>query len=183
MSSHSIQRIIIPKTWLHFSLWYHKTLRKKIKEEVQGLETELFAFHVRYQSTVEGPIVHEEESEDIILPKKSILHETFREIARILHPDRASNAEDAQRRTTLLAQANAAVEAGNLDFLHMLLKKHQQKSRTPYAEILALKYQIHILYGKKSEIKSSSTWALYQLELQWSEQGRDLLSYLAERVS
>jgi hypothetical protein len=184
MSSHSLQRILIPDEWLPFSLWYHKTLREKIREEVHILQTELFAFQFRYQCTVEGALPSEEEEQETISnPKKSILHKTFRTIARILHPDRAVNAEDAKRRTNLLAKANAAVEAGDLALLHAILKNHQPNKITPYEEILALKYQVHILYGKKHELLSSSTWSLYQLELQWSEQGRDLLSYLAEGVS
>lgn len=42
------------------------------------------------------------------------LREVYRKLASALHPDRASDAEEAARKTTLMQQANQAYEAGNL---------------------------------------------------------------------
>lgn len=185
MTSYSLQRIIIPEDWLPFTLWFHQTIHQKILHEVELIETEIFAFQFRYQCTVEETknIPQEEEEETQVQSKNSAAHDMFRALARILHPDRACDAEDALRRTELLAQANQAVESGDILFLQQLLHTHTHQERTTREKIMMLKYQIHTLYGKKHSLLQSSTWELYQLELQWAEQGRDLLSYLAERVS
>ena len=157
---------------------------ERIHNEVMHMETEIFSFQFRYQCTVEGgEHTPDEENENQGNTKKSYAHDMFRALARILHPDRAVDAEDAERRTQLLAQANQAVENGDVLFLQTLLRTHTNQKKTTRETIMMLKYQIHVLYGKKYLIQSSSTWELYQLELQWAEQGRDLLTYLAERVS
>lgn len=181
MPYYPLQHIHIPEEQIEFSLWFHNTLRDSIQQKVESLETELFAFQFRYQASVTGMNREEavEEPEEIS-PKKSILHQTFRKLAKLLHPDRAHNAEEAQRRTELLAHASAAVDAGNLDALYEMLAQHETIQRTPLEEIFALKYQIHVLYAKQHEILSTPTWSLYELEQQWAEQGRDLLTYLAE---
>lgn len=183
MTSYPIQRINIPEEWLPFSLWFHQTMHQKIKTQVEEIETEIFAFQFRYQCTVEGAQIIPEAEDDPILPKKSTLHDIFREIARLLHPDRATDAQDAARRTDLLAQANQAVQNGDIEFLQSLINQHTEKKLSDREKVMTLKFQIHTMYGKKYQLLSSSTWELIQLELQWAEQGRDLLSYLAEQMS
>ena len=180
MSTYSLQHLSIPEEQIEFSLWYHKSVRNKIRQTVESLETELFAFQIRYQCSISEMSIQKEVEEEDTNPKNSILHQTFRKVAKLLHPDRACDAIDAQRRTELLARASAAVDAGNLDALYELLNTYETKERSPTEEIFALKYQIHVLYAKKHEILTSPTWSLYELEQQWAEQGRDLLSYLAE---
>ena len=184
MTSYPIQRIIIPDEWLSFSLWFHQTMHKKIKAQVEELETEIFAFQFRYQCTVEGTdIIPDEDTEEQVNPKKSALHDIFKKVARLLHPDRATDAQDAARRTELLAQANQAVQNGDIDFLQSLINQHTEQKLSDREKIMTLKFQIHMMYGKKQQLLSSSTWELIQLELQWAEQGRDLLTYLAEHMS
>ena len=183
MTSYPIQRIIIPDAWIPFSLWFHETMYAKIKAQVDEIETEIFSFQFRYQSTLGGEELGTDENEEIQSnTKNSALHDIFRQIARLFHPDRALDAEDAVRRTELLAKANQAVENGDIEFLQSLINQHTVKEQSQKEKIMTLKFQIHSLYGKKQQLIESSTWELIQLEVQWAEQGRDLLSYLAEHV-
>lgn len=183
MTSYPIERIIISDQWLPFSLWFHQVMHAKIKIRVAAIETEIFAFHIRYQHTVEGAKIIPEAHEDVQDSKKGALQGMFRQLARKLHPDRAIDAEDAIRRTDLLAKANQAVQNGDIEFLQSLLSQHTEKQQSPREKIMTLKFQIHTLYGKKQQLLSSSTWELVQLEKEWAEHGRDLLSYLAEHMA
>jgi len=175
--------IILPQiteTNLHVQLWFYRLMHNNIQEQLYTIETELLAFQIRYQTTVTSQPI---EAEDVIHPKSGVLNKTFRKLAQLLHPDKAINAEDAQKRTELIAKASAAVQNQNLDLLMEMLNNYQSASLSNSEQLQALKFQIHTLYSKKYQILQSDSWSLYQLELEWAEQGRDLIAYLKQHNS
>ena len=171
----------ISPTWIPFSLWYHTRIRTKIAASVRTMETELLAFQFRYQSILSPELpIQDDPSPAVHSPE---LHSIFRKLARFIHPDFAQDAQDVHRRTELLAQASQALHQGDGALLHKLLAEHIPQKMTPLEEIAALRFQIHHLYTKHHNIRTSSTWSLYQLDLEWSSKGRDLLQYLARNPS
>jgi len=177
MSLFALTKNRITESNIRIELWFYGLMLDDINKDIVRMQTELLAFQFRYQSSLQ----HEEDSEVYETPqqgKNGILHKKFRELARLIHPDRAINAEDAKQRTELLAKASSAVENGNLELLIEMLNNHNPKQLSKIESLLALKFQIHILYSKRRILQNSDSWALYQLELEWADQGRDLIDYL-----
>ena len=168
----------ISPSWIAFSLWYHTFIRAEIAARVENIETELLAFQFRYQCTLSPEVPVNEPSSP--LRQSPEIQSIFRKLARYIHPDFANDAQDALARTELLAKASQALHQGDAVFLHKLLAEHVPQKLTPLEEISALRFQIHQLYTKHHNIITSSTWSLYQLDLEWSSKGRDLLQYLAQ---
>ena len=177
MSRFSVTRTHIPEAQIQQQLWFYQLMFDTLQADVARIETELLAFQFRYQSSVHQEAAHPDPP---LVRKKNhgILQQKFRQLALLIHPDHAMHAQDLERRTELLAQASAAVEAEDLEKLIEMLSLYKPVLLEDIEAILALKFRIHILYSKRVSIMNSDSWSLYQLELEWADQGRDLLKYL-----
>lgn len=118
----------------------------------------------------------------------------FREAAKRLHPDFASDAADRERRTRFMAEANRAFQAGDADGLQRILDEFQDGADAVEgegigAELVRIIRQISLAKNRLSEIEGELA-ALRQSEIdllkrqveEYELQGRDLLAELANAV-
>ncbi len=122
------------------------------------------------------------------------LKKLYRETARSIHPDFASEPADRERRTRLMAEANRAYETGDLEALQRIWNEYQDtqddiEGEDIGAALVRIIRQISLAKDRLStierelEILRGSEIALLQKQAQASAQdGIDLLEQLAESV-
>ena len=127
-------------------------------------------------------------------PAKSGLRKLFWSVARMFHPDHASDEEEARRRHAIMAEASRAYRDGDVESLSTLLDDEQLQSycatsarddepEDAAARLLHLKEElITIEFG----IKRLRQDRLYHLMLKTAEEereGRDALAQMAATVT
>jgi hypothetical protein len=122
------------------------------------------------------------------------LKKLFREVAKRIHPDLATNDLDRARRETLMAEANLAYENGDEAKLRGILTDWDASPDTVEGEGVGVELvrlirkiaQVHRRLAEiDTEIAQLSVTDLYHLRTKASEaenQGRDLLSEMASQV-
>jgi hypothetical protein len=122
------------------------------------------------------------------------LKSLFREVAKQIHPDFCTDADDLERRTRLMAEANRAYEAGDAEALQRILDEYQDgadavKGEGIGAELIRIIRQISQAKARVSAIEEElealrqSEIALLKKQAEEAErEGRDLLTELATAV-
>jgi hypothetical protein len=122
------------------------------------------------------------------------LKRVYREAAKRIHPDFATDAVDLERRTRLMAAANRAYEAGDADALQRALDEYEDgaeavKGEGIGAELIRIIRQISLAKTRASGIERElgalrqSEIALLKKQAEEKElEGRDLLAELAAAV-
>ncbi len=141
---------------------------------------------------------HAEAHGSTSVPVKAALRKLFWSIAKVFHPDHATDEKEAQRRHTIMAEASRAYTEGDIESLHTLLgDEHLQSycangsgSDAPDEDgegnlanrLLGLKDELRTIeFGIKRITQNS----LYQLKLSVdaeAAQHRDALAAMAERI-
>ncbi|HEV2862364.1 MAG TPA: hypothetical protein VGX48_15235 [Pyrinomonadaceae bacterium] len=124
---------------------------------------------------------------------KAGLRKLFWSVARLFHPDHASDDAEARRRHSIMAEASRAYREGDVDSLHTLLGDEQlqfycasasreDEPEDPAARLLNLKEELRTTeFG----IKRARQDRLYQLMLRAAEEsghGRDVLAQMADEI-
>jgi hypothetical protein len=122
------------------------------------------------------------------------LKRMYREAAKRIHPDFATDAGDLERRTRFMAEANRAYEAGDADALQRILDEYEDgaeavKGEGIGAELIRIIRQISAAKARVSAIEQElaalrqSEIALLKKQAEERElEGRDLLAELAAAV-
>ncbi|HKC62173.1 MAG TPA: hypothetical protein VKB86_00980 [Pyrinomonadaceae bacterium] len=124
---------------------------------------------------------------------KTALRKLFWSVARLFHPDHASDQKEAERRHAVMAEASRAYQEGDIDSLHTLLEDEQlqffctskdanETEEDLTSRLLMLKGELlTVEYG----IKRIKQDGLYHLKLKVEEEakyGRDHLSVMAKNI-
>jgi len=127
------------------------------------------------------------------VPVKGSLRKLFWAVARMFHPDHASDEGEARRRHSIMAEASRAYQEGDLESLHTLLGDEELRSycasahgaedeEDKAARLLNLREELRTVeYG----IKRIRQDGLYRLKLTTDEealQGRDALTAQAAQL-
>src|ERR1039458_3765196 len=119
------------------------------------------------------------------------LKRMYRDAAKRIHPDFATDAADLERRTRLMAEANRAYEAGDAEALQRVLDEYEDgaeavKGEGIGAELIRIIRQISLAKTRVSAIEQElaalrqSEIALLKKQAEERElEGRDLLAELA----
>jgi hypothetical protein len=120
------------------------------------------------------------------------LKKRFREVAKRIHPDLASDPADRVRRTRLMADANRAYQAGDAEVLGRILDEYEagvHRDEMRETELNLLTRQITQANERIAEIKremavfrESEIFKLKRDSEKASGEGRDLLSELAASI-
>jgi hypothetical protein len=122
------------------------------------------------------------------------LKRVYREAAKRIHPDFATDAADLERRTRFMAAANHAYEASDADALQRILDEYEDgaeavKGEGIGAELIRIIRQISLAKTRVSDIERElaalrqSEIALLRKQAEERElEGRDLLAELAAAV-
>jgi hypothetical protein len=126
-------------------------------------------------------------------PVKTSLRKLFWSVAKMFHPDRATDEREARRRHTIMAEASRAYSEGDVESLHTLLgdeelrffcaSTHDTDAEEDLAvRLLNIKEELRTVEFGIKRIRQDG---LYRLKLSVDEeaaQGRDALSDQAEQL-
>ena len=122
------------------------------------------------------------------------LRRVYREAAKRVHPDFATDAADLERRTRFMAATNHAYEAGDADALQRILDEYEDgaeavKGEGIGAELIRIIRQISLAKTRVSDIerelaalRKSEIALLKKRAEEKQREGRDLLAELAAAV-
>ena len=140
-------------------------------------------------STVETATTHHavEQSDE--------LRALYRRIARLVHPDLATDAESRSVRTRWMAQANRAYEAGDQAALEKLLRDWSERPESVPGEsvgaqlvrtirkIAQVRSRLDAIARELAALRKSSRYELMEQVATAEKDGRDLLAQMAARVA
>ena len=122
------------------------------------------------------------------------LKSLFREVAKRIHPDLSKDADDLERRTRFMAEANRAYQAGDAETLRRILNEYEEgadavEGEGVGAELVRIIRQISLARERVAAIERDFA-SLRQSEIallkkqaeEREEEGRDLLAELATAV-
>jgi hypothetical protein len=127
-------------------------------------------------------------------PPDPNLKSLYREIARLVHPDLATDERDRERRERLMRDANLAYEAGDRDWLERILRECKYDAASVVGigvgdDLVRVIRQIALVEERITEVERLLREArigdryLLMLEVERAEaEGRDLLEEMAEDV-
>jgi chromosome segregation ATPase len=149
------------------------------------------AAQAREQARTTYEAAHGEASRAPDFQPSADLKALFREVAKRIHPDFAKGAEDEQRRTRAMAQANEAYSRGDAEALQRILNEYRDGSDSVPgegigAELIRLirqisqaKNRLAAIEKELGELQQSEIALLRQDADAAQQQGRDLLADLA----
>ena len=157
-------------------LFFRTLQRQAIEKTVSNLRSEFLIFEIRYNQVLQA----DTPTPSPLINKDPIVRKRYKELALLLHPDRASDLEDKNNRMALMGLAGEALMNNDLNRLEELLNRYRPQVQSKQQRVESLEFQIYHLYIERQKILGSSLWELYELEQEWAAQGRDLLSYLSK---
>ncbi len=144
------------------------------------------------QQAVDEKLAGEEQK---LPPPSEELRNLFRKVAKIIHPDLATDEEDRAFRTRLMARANAAYKRNDKAALEQILEEWERRGEQPAPETTPqihgdlLDRQINQAQARireiEDQIEALKASELYQLMCrveQAEEHGRDLLGDMARNL-
>lgn len=183
-----------------FKLRYTEIVGSRLAElgevESQIREAEARLFNLETQAEEEDENLNaasEEKSSATHASGKTALRKLFWSVARLFHPDHATDETEAKRRHEVMAEASRAYRAGDVESLNTLLGDEQLQffcttQGTEDAEedlpgrFLRLKGELSTIEFGIKRIRQDG---LYRLKLKVdedAESGRDALSLMAENI-
>ena len=167
-------------------LWYlRKHQLQRIIDQFHHDYAVLLSFEIRYNNMFgndpDQQIEHntkQPQSNQLFCKNKNL----FKSVAILLHPDHIRNKSDQEERYNDMIRAACAYHRGDEQELEVLFKKWQSKENGCYVkESVDIEEWTSELYSfsiKIAQIHRSSMWKLAQKELEYAQEGRDLLSEL-----
>ena len=165
----------------------------EVEEEIRRAEARLAGLEEEEGGTDEGrPDFYD--TAPSAAPAKSGLRKLFWSVARMFHPDHASDEEEARRRHAIMAEASRAYRDGDVESLSTLLDDGQLQSycatsaredepEDDAARLLHLKEElITIEFGIK-RLKQDRLYHLMLKAAAESSEGRDALAQMAASVT
>lgn len=174
--------------------------------ELTTLHAELHAFELDYlqivgsryteleriEQQIEEYLAYIESSRDF-KPSDS-LKNLYRQVAKQIHPDLATDEEEKQRRQDLMAQANQAYEEGNEDKLRYILENWQNSPESVKgddigAELIRIirkiaqcRTRLKVIEEEREALTQTELFQLRDQVLSASILGRDLLAEMAQHL-
>ena len=124
----------------------------------------------------------------------TLLRKLFWSVARMFHPDHASDEEEARRRHSIMAEASRAYRDGDTESLSTLLGDEQLQSycasharedepQDLAARILKLKEELLTVEFGIRRVKQDRLYRLMLDDAEEARQGRDALAQMADSVT
>jgi hypothetical protein len=126
-------------------------------------------------------------------PGKTGLRKLFWSVARMFHPDHASDADEARRRHTIMAEASRAYRDGDVESLSTLLGDEQLQSycaagaredepEDAAARLLNLKEELVTIEFGIKRLRQDRLYHLMLSSAEESRHGRDQLAQMADSI-
>lgn len=198
-----------------------ESLLEERRAELSKLQEEFRAFKSRYAETVGGPLAELAEVEEEIRRAearmlgleedaeedgpshffdsppapggKTGLRKLFWSVARMFHPDHASDEDEARRRHTIMAEASRAYRDGDVESLSTLLGDEQLQSycasssredepETAAARLINLKEELVTIEFGLKRLRQDRLYHLMLSSAEEARHGRDQLAQMADTV-
>lgn len=126
---------------------------------------------------------------------KAGLRKLFWSVARLFHPDHASDGEEARRRHSIMAEASRAYEEGDVDSLHTLLGDEQLQfycasasrdddyGEDPATRLLNLKEELRTTEFGIKRVRQDRLYQLMLRDEEEAREGRDVLAQMAQEIT
>lgn len=181
MSQHKLPTKLIPYSIV---LWFvRKYQLEQTTIQLQQMKALLLSFEIRYQDICGiQPIQHTNANRTNIQVQFRVNKNLFREVALFLHPDHTTSKSDKKERYDDMIRATHAYHNGDEQELEVLLYKWKMRECEGTEENIKIKEWSSKIYSYCIEIgniRRSSMWALTMKELEFAQQGRNLLNELA----
>ena len=165
----------------------------EVEREIKEAEARLFDLETNAEDETEEIDSHAPDQAESA-SGKTALRKLFWSVARLFHPDHASDERERERRHAVMAEASRAYQEGDVESLNTLLGDEQLQffcasqaaddlEEGETARLLRLKGELLTIdYG----IKRIRQDGLYRLKLKVDEdrtEGRDALSLMAENIN
>jgi len=137
---------------------------------------------------------HSQASETRDFTPSPELKNLFRDVAKRIHPDFCRDADDLERRTRFMAEANRAYQAGDAETLQSILNEFQDGADAVEGEgigaeliriirqISQARQRVSAIEAEMSNLRESEIALLKQQAEEKERDGRDLLTELAVTV-
>lgn len=181
MSQHKLPTKLIPYSIV---LWFvRKYQLQQTLNQLQGMKATLLSFEIRYQDICGIKPIQNPTTSNIGLRKKFRVNKNlFREVALFLHPDHTTTKSDKEERYDDMIRATHAYHNGDEQELEVLLYKWKLKDCAGSEQNIKIKEWSSMIYSyciEMGNIRRSSMWVLAMKELDFADQGRNLLKELA----
>jgi hypothetical protein len=122
------------------------------------------------------------------------LKKLYREAAKAMHPDLATNDEERARRTRLMAEAYKAYQEGDGEKLQAILREWEAspeavKGEGPGAELVRtirkvaqVEDRLKAIVAEVARMKASDLYAIFQKAEEAKKAGREVLTEMAESI-
>jgi hypothetical protein len=131
---------------------------------------------------------------DTYIPTQA-MKELFHKVAKIIHPDLATSSMEREFRTKLMARANAAYKAGDMQALQEILDEWDNRDEASFAEktdkseidqleqkIAQIKIRLVQIEKRISELKKTELYLLMTRVHQAEQEGRDLIAQMEKNL-
>lgn len=164
----------------------------EVEREIERAEARLVGLETEDDVSSDEKGTDEPGEQHDALPVRKAMRKLFWAVARMFHPDHASDEQEAQRRHTIMAEASRAYSEGDVESLHTLLGDEELQSlcavgasgETDDLETKLLGLEIELRTAEFG-IKRIKLNGLYRTKLKVDEeaaQGRDALAQQAEQL-
>ena len=165
----------------------------RLKPKDDKIQEEAAQARDQAQASAQAAGIAQEPREDKFSPSES-LKKLYREVAKCIHPDFATDEKERTRRQQLMADANRAYEEGNETKLRAILTEWKSSPESVEGEgtaaelvrvirkIAQVEKRLRVIETESTQLEESD---LYQLKTKVEtaeNEGRDLLDEMASRV-
>ncbi|HKR02494.1 MAG TPA: hypothetical protein VJT09_17585 [Pyrinomonadaceae bacterium] len=166
----------------------------EVERSIREAEARLFELETGAESETEEDASSSEEARiSTVTSGKSAMRKLFWSVARLFHPDHATDEAEAKRRHAVMAEASRAYQAGDVESLNTLLGDEQlqffctaqgdmEAEEDLAGRFLRLKGELNTAEFGIKRIRQDS---LYHLKLKVDEEarsGRDQLTMMADNI-
>ena len=173
---------------------WNAKIAERLAEQDGTEEARSDAAQARTQAEKSSAAVREAAAKTEEFKASPELKKLFKEVAKRIHPDLATDDADRQKRTQLMAEANAAYQRDDIETLRRILEEYESSPESVRGEGIAADLvrvirQIKQIKARLSQIKLEIA-ALVESDIAKlrakvdaaSAEGRELLSEMAEDV-
>ena len=173
---------------------WNARITEKIAEQEDTEESRSAASRARTQAKESESAVHGQAANSQPFNPSAELKSLYREVAKRVHPDLATDEADRQKREHLMAEANAAYQKGDADTLRRILEEYESSPELVggagiVAALIRVNRQIQQLEKRLVQIEleiaalSDSDLAKLRAKVDAEKaEGRDLFAEMAEDV-
>ena len=157
-------------------------IMKKYKTD----QAELMGFEFRYHQMISPLLANQKPFSKTVNSAYAdpYLRSRYKEIARLIHPDKATNPEMEKKYTNIMATATAALYDKDVETLEKILAVlvDDLSPSSERKQIEHLEHQIYHYCVEQAQTRRSTMWRLMEKEKEFLNMGRNMLKELENQL-